>query len=485
MARNEFAQSLQTYWDTIMKFFLTKNSLALICLLSISGCDLFPSVDHTGLLPVDIEGQVHTVDCRVLVDYENAIGAPTTEEFTEMPQVCSNGAPEAALLARSCEVVTTDEATLDNYKMLRGESARVSFFEAVSSALDETAETCFLPPATEPGDGEVLSRTDMLVTGTAEGLRDDEIGKILPKTSLTNSLAVLVDSKVHVGAKFLKWRHADTTAAGSVEFDRSNCHADDGCDLMVRQISLKLEDFTIVRPTVFARDVTVKDARIYSISSHAARVGNDGRFTLEGVNAIISSVIDGKKVNLLSTQDLRISGQFNDELHAQNHAALTLSLNIDHANEKFSIQAKASFQIRKFPTKLATGTRTPVCLTGGTLTRYREARVTECDLKRPFQTWYFEQKGRYLRVRQPLINMCLNVKSESQNYDGGIVSIVNCSDHWDQLWAIDHDFNVVNLHTRKCLDLGRNKNRGEDDLVTIHSCNAKANGQDWSVRSPG
>ena len=62
---------------------------------------------------------------------------------------------------------------------------------------------------------------------------------------------------------------------------------------------------------------------------------------------------------------------------------------------------------------------------------------------------------------------------------------MNCSDHYDQLWSIDHDFNVVNLHTRKCLDVGRNKDRGEDDLVTIHSCNTKAAGQDWSVRRPG
>ena len=125
-----------------------------------------------------------------------------------------------------------------------------------------------------------------------------------------------------------------------------------------------------------------------------------------------------------------------------------------------------------------------MCLTGGALAVYREARVSKCSLKKPYQAWYFEQEGRYLKIRQPLNNTCLNVKSGNENYDGGIVSIVNCSDHYDQYWSIDQDHNVVNLVTRKCLDVGRNHNRGEDDLVTIHTCEIKADGQNWSVRRP-
>ncbi len=466
-----------------MKLTLLKLSLSLAILPFLSGCFLFASVDHTGLLPVDIEGQVHTVSCRVLIDYDNADGVPETDDIIEMQQVCSNGAPEEALQVRSCEAVT--QMNQRNYTSLRGPSAVVSFFEPVSSSFEEDAEPCFIPPATEVGDGEILSRTDMLLNSASTELRPDEIGKILAKNSLTNSLAVVTNSKVNVGAKFLDWRYADTTATGEVDFDRFNCKEDKTCGIVLRQISLKFDDFTIVRPTIFAADVDVRDARLYSVTSHSARVDSDGRFTVEDVNVMITSVIDGEKVTLLSSQDLKISGQFNDNLHGQSHAALTLKIEMKQVTERFSINAAADFQIREFPSKLAVGVKTPMCLTGGALATYREARVSQCDLKKPYQVWYFEQKGRYLKIRQPLNNTCLNVKSKSQNYDGGIVSIVNCSDHYDQLWSIDHDFNVVNLHTRKCLDVGRNKNRSEDDLVTIHTCEIKASQQDWSVRRPG
>lgn len=462
-----------------MKYILLKNGIALSVLFFLASC----SVDHTGIGPGDMEGQVHTVSCRVLIDYDNADGVPVTDDIIEMPQVCSNEAPEEALLSRSCEAVT--QTNQDNYELLRGPTARVSFFEPVSSTLEEDADPCFIPAGVAAGEGEVLSRTDMLVNSASSELRPEEIGKILAKNSLTNSLAVLVDSKVNVGAKFLDWRYADTTAKGEVEFDRFNCKADKTCDLVLRQISMNFEDFTIVRPTIFARDVTVRDARLYSVTSHSARVDSDGRFTVENVNVLITSVIDGEKVTLLSSQDLKVSGQFSDNLHGQSHAALTLKIDMKHVNERFSINAAADFQIRKFPSKLAIAGKKPMCLTGGAFAIYREARVSQCDLKQPYQAWYLEQKGRYLRITQPLNNTCLNVKSASQNYDGGIVSIVNCSDHYDQLWSIDHDYNVVNLHTRKCLDVGRNKERGDDELVTIHSCEIKANGQDWSVRRPG
>jgi hypothetical protein len=466
-----------------MKLTLLKHGLALALLPFLSGCFLFPSVDHTGLLPADIEGQVHTVNCRVVIDYENAAGVPVTDDIIETQQVCSVDAPEIALQTRGCvALVAVNE---DNYVSLRGPTAVVTFFEPVSSNFEEDADPCFIPAGTESGEGEVISRTDMLVNSASSELWPDEIGKILAKNSLTNSLAVVVDSKISVGAKFLDWRYADTTATGEANFDRFNCKEDKTCDIVLRQISMKLEDFTIVRPTVFAPDVHVRDARLYSVTSHSARVDSDGRFTIDNVNAVITSVIDGDKVNLLSGQAIKISGQFNDNLHSQSHAALTLKIEMKHANERFSISASADFQIRKFPSKLAIEVKKPMCLTGGALAIYREARVSECDLKQPYQTWYLEQKGRYLRITQPLNNTCLNVKSDSQNYDGGLVSIVNCSDHYDQLWSIDHDFNVVNLHTRKCLDVGRNKDRGEDDLVTIHSCDLKASGQDWFVSRPG
>lgn len=466
-----------------MKFILLKISLALTMLLSLSGCFLFPpSIDHTGLMPVDIMGQVYTVNCRVVIDHEDDIGVPVTAEITELPQVCSNDAPEAALLFRACEAVTN--ANQANYQMTRGPTAMVSFFEPVSSSLEESADPCFIPAGTEVGEGEVISRTDMLSNSASSELRPDEIGKILPKNSLTNSLAVLSNSEVRVGAKFASWRYANTTASGDISFDRFNCDEDNTCDVVFRQISLKFEDFTIVRPTIFARDVKLRDVRLYSVTSHSVRTDSEGRFKVNGVNAIITSVVNGEKVTLLSSQDLQISGQFNHNLHEQAHAALTMQINVKEANSNVSINADAYFKIKKFPSKLASNLKNPMCLTGGALAIYREARVSKCSLKQPYQAWYLEEKGRYLRIRQPLNNTCLNVKSGSQNYDGGIVSIVNCSDHFDQLWAIDNDFNVVNLNTGKCLDVGRNHNRGEDDLVTIHTCEIKAGGQDWSVLKP-
>lgn len=464
------------------------NAFMKICLsltlpLTLSGCFFFSSVDHTGLLPPDVEGQVHTISCRVRIDFLNDDNIPETTEAIEMQQVCSNESPAIDLQTRACEVAI--ELNEDNYEMLRGPSARVSFFEPESSSFEADAEPCFIPESTAIGDGEVLSRVDMLSNSASVGLRPEEVGVILTKNSLTNSLAVSTASNVTVGAKFLDWRFAETTAHGEIEFDRTNCKADKTCDLVVRQVSLALDDFTIVRPTVFAQDVNVKNARLYSITSHAAKVDSEGRFTINDMNVIVTSVVDGEQVTLVSSQDFKIEGKFSDNLHDQNHAALTLAIDIKHANKQFSIAASAGFQVRRFPSKLATGKEAQMCLTGGPLAIYREARVSQCDFKKPHQVWYFEQKGRYLRIRQPLNNTCLNVKSDSQNYDGGIVSIVNCSDHYDQLWSIDHDFNVVNLHTRKCLDVGKNKKRNDPALVTIHGCDSKADAQNWTVQRPG
>ncbi len=464
------------------------NAFIKICLsltlpLALSGCFLFASVDHTGLLPPDVEGQVHTVSCRIRVDYLNDDGVPETAEVIETQRVCSNEAPAIDLQTRACEIfIETNEANLVS---LRGTSGRVSFFEPESSLFEADAEPCFIPESTEIGGGEVLSRVDMLSNSASVGLRPEEVGVILAKNSLTNSLAVSTQSKVTVGAKFLDWRFAETTAHGEVEFDRNNCKADKTCDLVLRQISLTLDDFTIVRPTVFARDVNVKNARLYSITSHAAKVDSEGRFTVNDMNVIVTSIVDDEQVTLVSSQDFKIEGKFSDNLHGQNHAALTLAIDLKHANKQFSIAASAGFQVRRFPSKLATGKDAQMCLTGGALAIYREARVSQCDFKKPHQVWYFEQKGRYLKIRQPLNNTCLNVKSDSQNYNGGIVSIVNCSDHYDQLWSIDHDFNVVNLHTRKCLDVGKNKKRDDPALVTIHACDSKADGQNWTVQRPG
>ncbi|RBP48739.1 RICIN domain-containing protein [Arenicella xantha] len=456
-----------------------KFASALLLTALLSAC----TVDDTGLIPPDIEGNVYNTNCRVVIDHRDPdTGAPRSTILLETQQVCSNGAPNIELLDDAC--ATLVRINMENFEMMYPGYAGDPYFEVVDSTRVES-ETCQLSPWTDEGDGEVLSRTDMLVDTAADlSLLNDDTGQLLGKNSITNSLAVLVDSEIQVGAKFAKWRYADTTAQGEIDYDRFNCNAAGECDIVLRSITLQFADFTIVRPTVFARDVPVRDARLYSIKNYATRTDSAGRFTIGDVDAIVSSVIDGEKINLLNTQGLTIEGQFADNLHGQSHAALMLNLSIKDQNEQYSVSAKAKFQTHKFPTKLANGKDGSLCLTDGPKTIYREARVADCSYKKPHQVWSFELKGRYLRIRQPFTNMCLNVKSASENYDGGIVSIVNCSDHWDQLWAVDNDFNVINLHTQKCLDVGGNKNRNEDDLVTINACNSKISTQDWAVRRP-
>lgn len=470
-----------------MKLIAFKTSLVLLLPLFLTGCcGVFQgcSVDHTGIAPMDIEGQVYDVNCRVVIDHLDESGVPLTSEDFPTGQVCANGAPAEQLMIASC--TATVDSNLRNYESAYPSYSGPTFVEPVNATLIE-GETCQLPSGTDTGSGEILSRMDMLISSeTTDGSRllNDETGQLLGKNSLNNSFAVLIDSEIEVGAKFLKWRYANTGAQGNLNFDRFNCNEDNECDLVLRHISLEFDDFTIVRPTVFARDVPVRDARLYSIKNYATRVDSDGNFNISGIDAVITSLIDGESVNLLSGRELEIQGQFANNLHDQVHAALTLKLTINHENQNYSLKAKANFQVRKFPSKLANGKDAKLCLTGGARTNYREARVTGCDYKRSYQVWSFDQKGRYLRIRQPHTSSCLNVKSESQNYDGGIVSIVNCSDHFDQLWAVDHDYNVVNLHTRKCLDVGGNKNRPEDDLVTVHTCNIKDDSQNWAMRKP-
>lgn len=467
-----------------MRFGTFKITATLIMLFLSGGC----AVDHTGLTPRPMPGAEYVVDCVVTLEHPNERGVFVITDVEYSVNVCSRFAPSEELMTSACRSVYDDADEQEFFEMnapgfIRRPMDRVS---AVTSRLVEGAEPC--TDLLSEDDSEVIGRIDSLLsTPPANGaaLFTNEDGRALGENSLTNSMAVIVDSDIRVGAKLLKWRYANTRAQGETTFDRFNCNSHGECDLTLRHVALEFEDFTIERPTVFARDISVKNARLRSLQSYKTRIDSEGRFEIQGLRTLVNGVVDGEQVNIIAEQDLTIKGQFNNYLHDQSHAALTLNLQIDFADDDFSVEANTDLQVHKFPSKLANLSGPERCLVGGVKKTYREARVAECNFKHPFQAWSFEIHGRYLKIRQPLTNTCLNVKSDSQNYDGGIVSIVNCSNHLDQLWAVDQDNNVLNLQTQKCLDVGNNKNRPENDLVTVSTCNSKTESQNWAVRRPG
>lgn len=351
---------------------------------SLSAC----TADRFGLAQ---PGNIHEVSCKVVIDYEDPIsGVPVSEELVETQQVCGLAPPDENLMTRACNTIARENS--ENYEMAYPDH-EVAFVGPVTSQLVDGS----CPITDNPiiaGASSILVDEHILRDSVDDWTRpDSEIDPLLSKNININSTAKVKGSPVTVGAKFLAWRYAKTTANGEINFDRLDCNYRGECDIVVRNVDLAIDDFVIERPTIFARDVSVKDTRLYTQGSYKARVDQDGFFKIDNVSTIVSSVIDGEQIDLLNSRRIAIYGHFTDPHQGQNHAATKVRIFIFVDNGDYIVYTDSILDVSKFPSKLANGDRQDVCLTGGPYDVTKNAVVTHCSLKVPNQVWSFEKRA--------------------------------------------------------------------------------------------
>lgn len=406
-----------------------------------------------------IDGNRYQVSCDLSFQHADDGGNVFTETISNSIDVCSNGMPSSDLSNNACEVLSEIS---QNSIQLDYPGAN-NFMSLGARSTSSRGESCRINSAIY-GDGQGFAiRTSMLLR--------DYSGRMLGSNGLSTSKYKVSNSNLRVGAKFVKWRHANTKAQGEAELDRTNCNAQ-GCDLVLRHLNVKINDFKIERPTVFAKDVKVEDASLYTLNQYITRVNKDGTFSLSGVKSVVSAVVQGEQVVLLSDNDIQIEGQFSNLLSNQRNLPQTIKLNLIGKNNDFKMSGTATLNATALSASLVSY-NTWRCLTGEPGRHFQLAKMDSCSSAN--QRWSIEKFGSYKRIRAPLTNMCLNVKSRYENRDGGQVSIVSCSNHQDQAWAIRSNGTLFHPKTRKCLHAA-NSERYDGGYVKIHTCSA---GTDW------
>jgi len=435
----------------------------------ISSCGIFKEVDHTGIAPT-IPGEKHRIDC---VFDSNDPNLGTSTRFESEASYCFNGPPAPNATWEIC----SDWAIAHQFEM---GTADVTVTVAQAGQRRLVNEECDLVEFGAPPPGLGV-RTDTLLTPSGATLLQDSSGGMLGDSSLSNLQATISTAKLRVSAKFLKWRHASTSGQGRVFFDANKCTRSGSCPLTLRYFEIKLDDFTIVRPTVFAKDVKVRNARLYSISNYQALMDTRGNFSFHNVKVIVSGEVNGEKIAFLSEQPTTVTGHFAGYKGSFNVAPDKLVLNINEGNENFAIIGSVSMIVNKFHASLKNRS-TNRCLRGTSDdSRVTRASIEGCRVNGLPKTWAFEKKDNGYQIKQAYSSACLNLKTSQHNKEGGPVYLVGCSNHQDQRWSIGANGSIRHLASGKCLNVHRGRENKHGGLVTVYSC-ANTPDQRWAFQ---
>ncbi|MEM9570437.1 MAG: RICIN domain-containing protein [Pseudomonadota bacterium] len=101
------------------------------------------------------------------------------------------------------------------------------------------------------------------------------------------------------------------------------------------------------------------------------------------------------------------------------------------------------------------------------------------------QKWQLIQRGddRY-SIKNTVTDMCLNLRSSSDNREGGSVKLVGCSSHPDQLWkkvqAENGAVRFQNVASGKCLNVHGGRENRDGGRTSVYSC-ANSPDQSWQL----
>ncbi|MBX2879534.1 MAG: RICIN domain-containing protein [Granulosicoccus sp.] len=451
-----------------------RKFLYITCLIFI-GC----TVNHEGLLPT-VEGERHLISCgfeysyRLNTSYGMLQGSKSTE-------VCSNGRPDRSSINNVCT----------SLGFLLQED-RAGLFDEITSVtttrVDDPVrlpESCSLSSSVLPG--EIGENTNGLQSSAArprpEDILHDSRGAMIGNVSDAVLAGTVASSSIWVGAKFLRWRYANTSATGSISFDGGTCGAGIECELMLRHLQLQIQDFKIVRPTAFARDINFSDVKLYSINNYrTTRLGN-GSFNLSGIELMVSGIQNGQSLQFQTTADVTVSGQFGQYLPGGSSAPQRITIRLRDKNENFYINGEVIFETSKAQARLKNHGTSRCLRSSFSTAREVSATIESCRARTQPQSIALETRNESHRIRNTAMNTCLNLKSSRQNFDGGTVAWVNCSNHVDQLWSINNDGHIVHQGSGRCLNVHRGRENRDGGQVSVYRC-ANTPDQRWSVVTP-
>lgn len=452
-----------------IQYFVLVSSILLL-----SGCFLkgLKGVDHTGLLPT-IPGQKYRIGC--VFDSTNASSGASTR-FTSAASYCFNGPPTPSAVQAAWEICS-EWASVHEFEMnSTGSTSNVSVAEASERLL--TGEECRLLDDTPPGIG---AREDPLSTSLSAVLLKDDTGSMLGDSTLSNLQATVSQANFRVSANFLRWRHANTSGVGRVFFDVKKCTRSGPCTLILRHFDISLDDFTIVRPTRLAKDVKIRNAKLYTLKNYETTIDANGNFSFKNVKAVVSGIANGKKSVFISEKPTTITGSFISYRGSFRVAPKSLVLNINEASPSFAIKGAVKMTVNKFHARLR-NEATNRCLRGTLDDRnVTRASIEGCRVNGWPKDWAFEKRRNGYQIKQAFSSSCLNLKTNKDNREGGPVYLVDCSNHQDQRWSVDNDGHIRHLASGKCLNVHKGRENKYGGLVTVYSC-ANTPDQRWALR---
>lgn len=450
------------------------------------------SVDHTGIGPIPVVMDKYEVVCKYEYHYINtAMGVNEYRPFMDLETgSCARGEPDYDRRQMVCEehigVVNSymegDADFAGDTRIKTDSSGNGDHYSIVT--MDNG---CIVEGEDESGIG---GRSDGLISPSGVGdfwLLNDNTGRLLGDNNLNRINGTSYASSINVSAKFAAWRDANTTAEGRVQMDGGDCGYASNCPVVLRYLELDVQDFTIVRPTWFAADVHVNNVRLYTLNNYQASLDGDNRFKFEGVKFAITGIVNGERISLLPDVRATVYGSFNDFWGAPSVAPKTIKLRVEHNMEALKINGSVLFSTTRTEARLRNKTAYK-CLRGADVpvkVKEKESRasIESCYKPTRIQKWIFQLSGKdEYQIMQPASNTCLNLKALSQDKENGMVTIVGCSSHSDQLWKINGKGKVVHSTTGKCLNVHGGKENREGGFVSVYSC-ADTPDQLWDVIS--
>ena len=459
--------------NSTMKFKFSKFLHILYIASLLTGCHLFPDGATTPFVTAD--------KYKVLCEYEyqtsNVTGNARGDTIADA-YACSNGTPNASLRSFVCQ--SSIPAVRAQLQMMFPSSTVNNVRVTESSSEIHMANGCSLPEDVSEGSGSVTQPLTATGSQTEFELLTDNTGAILGESSLSSITGNVLESNIRVSAKFLAWRNANTTARGKIQMDGGGCLNKNNCPLVLRYLDLNIEDFTIVRPTRFARDVHITGARLYTLNNYRGMLKRDGTFQFNNLKIIVTGNTDGRQVNFMTTGDATLHGVFKGSIGNGRAVPQTIQLSLNHRTDNFRLDATVDFSITRFQAKLQS-IGTNKCLRG-MVNKVRELRasIESCSQPAKPQSWFLQRRGTQHQIVQPIINTCLNLKQSAQNREGGEVDIVNCSNHPDQLWTFSPDGKILHHATGKCLNVDRGRENRNGGLVSVKSC-TESRDEKWKL----
>lgn len=439
--------------------------------LVLTGCDNWPPRGEPSEW-VDGDEYAHTCDCT----YDLLQGSGTTSgDTTVIATTCSNGDPDRFLGRLACNRKSREVQDNEQARRMSGSVINVRCEWRSQSLVSENA--CSIQEGTTSGNGIVSGLT---ATSVTSGVLFDPTGHLSGKSGSSSLVASVAQSSITVEAKFRNWQSASTTATGSIELDGGACRRGIQCPIVLRYMELDLADFNIVRPTGFARDVSLRDVKLRTLNNYRGRVDKQGRFQFDNIQAVVTATVDGKRGRLSYRIDSALTGNISDFTGTGRFTPRTVTLKFSDRNDAFGLSASVVFRARHFEARVK-NVATAKCLRGrDRQDRPVPASIESCRRQTKPQVWLLEARRGSYRVRQPLTDSCLNLKTSSQNREGGPVEVVGCSNHNDQLWDPSSDAKLRHHATGKCLNVHRGNQNRNGGLVSVYSC-ANTDDQRWAI----